>query len=160
MLLLNVIKNDFLVITTQIRIFQPNQIALIFYTINNDFYIRYFREDGRDKTGRTHSDIMKYFHCCKASFYADCFVHIVFEIFVQYEKLFATVFIRIFERFQMFHVQKSSLRLCMPGKTFHKGRIEVFAGVCTANIWVDGIVTNRQVGFCDYIFYNHLLYNH
>lgn len=51
MLWLNVIKNDFLVITTQIRIFQPNQIALIFYTINNDFYILYFREDGRDKTG-------------------------------------------------------------------------------------------------------------
>lgn len=124
---------------------------------------------------------MKYFHCCKASFYADCLIHIVFEILVQsvdaeshscigkcfyqlyimqyqirfcldtdfrpaslklfqkgscplgfrflwvvwisnraYEKLFAAVFVRIFDRLPMLYVKKVPHCSVCPVKRFIK----------------------------------------
>ena len=155
---------------------------------------------------------MKYFHCCKASFYADCLIHIVFEILVQsvdaeshscigkcFYQLYITQYqirfcldtdfrpasLKLFQKGSLYSAScglygsvtepmKNSLPqylfgfligsqcftlLCMPGETLHKRRIAVFTGMGAADIWVDGVITDRQVGLGYYVFYKRFFYH-
>ena len=110
-LLPNVIKNDLFVISTQVQIFQPYQIALVFHPADNSFHIRYFGKYRRDKTGRSHPCIVKRFHCRKAAFYADRFVHIVFEILVQ--SVDAESYSCIGKCFYQLYVTQHQIRFCL-----------------------------------------------
>lgn len=50
-------------------------------------------------------------------------------------------------------------RLRVPGKSLHKGRIAVFAGMGAANVGVDGVVADQQIGFCNDGFNRNLMDN-
>lgn len=95
----------------QIQVLKPNQVALIFYALDDGFHIRNAREDRRNEAGRPDSGIMKRFHRGEASLDWSGTIHIRAETFVK--RIDTETDANVPEAPDKINVAENEVRLCL-----------------------------------------------